>query len=209
MDRTEIIKEYDRALDNGDIERAIRISADALAKADAEFARLRNSGLPSDDALALSTMIGSLHVEALFHAGALADAFSTGMLLLYRELSFGHIESGSRDTTAILFTMLMALFRFMESSASPDDPSTSTHASAIAALLGSLLWRISKNTFAPDSPDPLYINVRAMLADLNSMGAIKEGTAKIDGRLINLDNAADLLADAAGRARAISLFSVD
>lgn len=206
-----VSEQFDTMLNDGNVADALRITGEALAVADGCWTEKYNRKESCNEELRMNNLIGTLHIEALLHAGAYAEGFSTGMLLLLRAASFGELSVElDKSCIMMLYLMIIAELRFMEDNAAvATDVEVGGHASAVATLLASLLYGMYRNISATDAEFPALAEIYPLLKDMESNGAIQWPEVEIDGRRIAVDDRRELLADAAGRARAIALFKVD
>lgn len=206
-----VSEQFDELMNDGNVADAVRVSGEALAVADGCWTERFNRKEPSGEELCMSNLIGTLHVEALLHAGAYAEGFSTAMLLLLRSATFGD-RSVKLDESCVmaLYLSVIAELRFMENnSESAADTTIGGHASAVVTLLASMLYDMYRNISAADAEYPGLSEIYPLLKDLEQNGAIQWPVIEIEGRRIEAADYREVLADAVGRARAISLFAVE
>lgn len=206
-----VSEQFDTMLNEGNVADAVRVTGEALAVADGCWTERFNRKEPNGEELRMSNLIGTLHVEALLHAGAYAEGFSTAMLLLLRSASFGE-QSVELDKSCVmaLYLSIIAELRFMENSGDlAADATVGEHASAVVTLLASMLYDMYRKISSSDAEFPALSEIYPLLKDLEGNDAIQWPEVEIDGRRIAVGDYREMLADAVGRARAISLFAVE
>ncbi len=206
-----VSEQFDLMLNEGNVADAVRVTGEALAVADGCWTERFNRKEDCEEELRMNNLIGTLHIEALLHAGAYAEGFSTGMLMLLRVASFGPQSAESdKSCMMMLYLMIIAELRFMEGNvAAASAPDLGGHASAVVTLLASMLYDMYRKISVSDADFPALSEVYPLLKDMEDAGAIQWPEVVVEGRRIAVDDRRELLADAAGRARAISLFVVE
>lgn len=206
-----VSEQFDAMINEGNVADAVRVTGEALAVADGCWTERFNRKEKCGEELRMNNLIGTLHIEALLHAGAYSEGFSTGMLLLLRAASFGELSAElDKSCVMTLYLMIVAELRFMENNPTlASDPAGGMHASAVLTLLASMLYDMYRNILASDAEFPALTEIYPLLKDMEDTGAIQWPEIEIEGKRISVDDRRELLADAAGRSRAISLFVVE
>lgn len=210
MANDNIIYQIDRLIDEGHIEEAVRLSADALAEADARWTSARNNGQPTCTHLLEGSIIGSRHVESLILAGHIKEAFATSLLLLMKDAFDGSATNGLEESRLELLFFAMKSLTALASHVSPDDDEqVSLHVSAIISQLASMLYQTYRNLTEQGSEIPYLKPAFDMLKELRDIGAIQYPAVNIHGHNIPLENRMEILSDTIGRSRAIGWFNCD
>lgn len=197
-------------MDCGDIDTAIRLSAEAVTAADRRWTEARNSGHSSGSELTETLIAGSRHIEALIGSSRIGDAFSTGLLLQLME----SIDSGDKsvppsEPLMVVQFLTLKTFTDMISTVHDDSADVREHASAIVALSASLLYNSYLELNAASSRNPYLVTAFELLKEMRDIGAIRYPAVNINGTEIPVTDRATITGDIIGRARAMGWFVCD
>lgn len=202
------------ALDAGRIEDAIRLSGEATATLDAEWTRLHNSGASeSDAALIAGNFVAARHLDALMQGGAVDEAFSTAMMLLYRSTLAGQKSPAlAQSQLDILCGLLSATLETGDRHGltSPAADATDVdHFAHIVTYIASMLYAFYKKVGETRPDTPVLEIAYTLLEQMDAIGAIQQPFIRIKDSDIAADDIPSILPDLLGRAKALSLFKTD
>lgn len=196
-------------LANGDIEDAVRVSADLFAHTNGEWTTRHNAGEECAELLSDLVSIAILHIQALSTAGMHADAFETATSMLYLiaregygdhdEVRYGTIPLGVEAVSEFM-NALGTLGR------EPDDTDRE-HATRIASFLSSCLYH-NYNAYASIHPDvPPTAAARQMFTDPGFRSLIQHPLISTPDGDVSPDDHEPIFADLVGRAKAMGFFN--
>lgn len=204
----------DAALATGNVEEAIQYSGEATATLDAEWTRLYNAKEKDcDAALIAGTFVAGRHLVALLHGGASDEAFSMGMLLLYRstlarkksaELAQAQLDVMIRLLSATLEVGDRAGFTSPSADATDVD-----HFAHIVSYIASMLYAFYTEVGNSRPDTPILEEAYALLQQMQELGAIQHPTIRIKDADVETSDIAALLPDLLGRSKALGLLKAD
>lgn len=190
---------------SGSVEEAVNRSGELLAMVDAEWTRRFNSGDRSDASLERLAAAAFLHVNALEAAGEAASALSTAVVALYVTV-IDRSECQAVDRGRLmLWHKALTVFDALACAMDADD-FTRPHVEAIGRYMASMTYALYKR-LAPSGWQPLG-EVYATLRPLVDAGVVSWPSVDVNGVAVDPCDAAPLMADLAGRLRALGLLEV-
>ena len=204
----------DTALASGNIAEAIRLSGEATAALDAEWTRLYNArARESDSALIAGNFVAARHLDALMQGDAVAEAFSTAAMLLYRS-TFAREKSPSltQSQLDILCRLLSSALEVgdRQGFTSPEaDPADVDHFAHIITYIASMLYAFYNEvgTSRPDSP--MLEDAYTLLEQMEAIGAIQQPDVRVNDTEVAATDLSAILPDLLGRAKALSILKTD
>lgn len=195
-------------LENGDIDTAVRDSAELFAQANEIWTADYNAGRPADRSLADLAVSSIAHIQALAGAGLVRDAYETATSMTYllcRE------KPASRETQYALiplFVLSISMFmRVLPQIGTQPDETQREHATVVTGLTASMLYyyyNLCKDVH-PDV-DPTKA-AHSILQDMIHSGLVQSPTLHTpDGDVQPTDYEA-VFAEIIGRAKALGLFA--
>lgn len=207
---TEVEAEYVRLLLEGDVETAIRLTADALSHSDSRIKQLFEArdadGLQAE--AAVFGRLSRMQIEALRRGGFVAEAFSCAVATL---LSVEIYRCGNAiDPLTRVMLYFVAIQSFIDAAervVTPDMPQNEEHRGYILSFLASLLYHAYGKAVA-DTPDGAGLSeVYAFLKNIAQSGAIQSPVIKLNGIDVDPTTPGPLLVDIMSRAAALGIYS--
>lgn len=207
---SEVEAEYVRLLLEGDVETAIRLTADALSHSDSRIKQLYEArdidGLQAE--AADFGRLSRMQIEALRRGGFVAEAFSCAVATL---LSVEIYRCGQAidplTRVMIYFAAIQNFIDASERSATPDMEQSEDHRGYILSFLASLLYHAYGKAVA-DRPDGAGLGeVYGFLNSIAQSGAIQSPVVKLNGIDVDPATPGPLLVDIMSRAAALGIYS--
>lgn len=207
----DICAEIESMLRAGDTDDAVRYSGEELARADNIWRKAYNARAPRAEiieALKATLRIGISHADALFRAGAYADAFGVTVALLYAVVITKALKQTFAAVSALCYIAVVSL-EVQARGYDSNDEVVREHVSTIMSYLASLMYAAYKEDVLHDAEGEVWRpRVYQLLRELIDAGAVQYPLVKVPGGEVDvLDNQTEIMADLAGRARALGLLA--
>lgn len=196
--------EIDRIADSGDLDAALRESGIALAEADTEWTRHRNSHENTPEYIESFALISSQHCELLLTSGYIRDSYATSVLSLLEISIDGHESARINRCILILYITAVSSMMQLTEQTSADDDSSREHASYILHYLASMLYFYYKKVLGESSGFDALNHAYQLLRQLEPLGVISD-TLNVSGceQPVPATSPQPILGDLIGRSHAM------
>lgn len=207
---TDVEAEYVRLLLEGDVETAIRLTADALSHSDSRIKQLFEArdadGLQAE--AAIFGRLSRMQIEALRRGGFVAEAFSCAVATL---LSVEIYRCGNAvdplTRVMLYYAAIQSFIDAIERSATPETEQSEEHRGYILSFLASLLYYAYGNAVKAEPDGAGLADVYGFLKSIAQSGAIQSPVIKLNGIDVDPATPGPLLVDIMSRAAALGIYS--
>ena len=199
----------DEMIDRGEVEDAVRLSGELLAKADSLWAVAKNNNSSSLDEISVLAILAAYHCEALALMSNVTDAYATAVTVLFQMAIDGN-ESLSLDQSAmqLYITAISTLMQIINQQFANADNVARNHINEIMRYLASMLYYYY-NKVGKSRPDFPHLHVAyQILSQLRNDVDIQSPTIKVLNEDVNPSAPLSLFADLVGRSQAMGLISL-
>lgn len=207
---TDVEAEYVRLLLEGDVETAIRLTADALSHSDSCIKQLFEArdadGLQAE--AAIFGRLSRMQIEALRRGGFVAEAFSCAVATL---LSVEIYRCGNAvdplTRVMLYYAAIQSFIGAIERSPTPEMEQSEEHRGYILSFLASLLYHAYGKAVEADPEASGLVDVYGFLKSIAQSGAIQSPVIKLNGIDVDPATPGPLLVDIMSRAAALGIYS--
>ncbi len=199
----------DEMLDHGEVEDAVRLSGELLAKADSLWATAKNNHSSSLDEISALAILAAFHCDALAMMNNVKDAYATAVTALFQMAIDGN-ESLSLDQSAmqLYITAIFALMQIINQQFANANDVAREHLNEIMRYLASMLYYYYNQVGAANSEFPHLPVAYQILSQLQNNVEIQSPTIKVLKEDVNPSSPLSLFADLVGRSQAMELISL-
>ena len=201
-------RSIDELLDKGDIEDAVRLSGELLAKADALWTVARNNNSTSQNEISALAILAAYHCDALAMMSNCNDAYATAVTALF-QMAIDRSDSLSLNQSAmqLYITAIFALMQIIQQQFANADATDREHLNEIMRYLASMLYYYY-NKVGKARPDFPHLHVAyQILSQLRNDVDIQTPTIKVVDEDVNPSAPLPLFADLVGRSHAMGLMN--
>ncbi|MBR5332392.1 MAG: hypothetical protein IKV32_03735 [Muribaculaceae bacterium] len=201
-------RSIDEMLDKGDIEDAVRLSGELLAKADALWTVARNNNSTSQNEISALAILAAYHCDALAMMSNCNDAYATAVTALF-QMAIDRSDSLSLNQSAmqLYITAIFALMQIIQQQFANADATDREHLNEIMRYLASMLYYYY-NKVGKARPDFPHLHVAyQILSQLRNDVDIQTPTIKVVDEDVNPSAPLPLFADLVGRSHAMGLMN--
>lgn len=215
MDRImgpEVLEESRRALDmlsNGDVTEALRVSGEALARADSIWRNAFNA-TETDTKIELDTLLqaGYSHVEALIAAEEWIEAFSLSLILLYCPAIDGCRMMSIDRGCMVLWVRSLEILQLLLNEFPQEDDAVREHVTKIVTYEVSMLYFVYNRLMEQAENGEIMTDAYELLRQYSF--AVNTPEINVNGVMVKPDeDYRPVMADLMGRSRALGIFKVD
>ena len=196
----------DEMLDHGEVEDAVRLSGELLAKADMLWAEARNDNATTIDEISALTIIAAYHCEALAMMNNDNEAYATAVTVLFQMAIDGNDSlSLSQSAMQLYITAIFALMQIINQQFANTDETERNHLNEIMRYLASMLYYYY-NKVGNSHPDfPHLLVAYQILSQLRNDIDIQSPMIKVLDEEVNPSAPLPLFSDLMGRSIAMGL----
>lgn len=208
-DISTVLNEIEQLATSGNVEDAIRLSGEELARWDNAWRKAHNSRLPVESVMTSFAALALAHADLLFRAGAWRDAYATAVTAM---MSLSVDRQCMANASEMLGLLTVALAALEQIAAKIEkDSFTETHIPVMISYLASLLYFYYRHTWS-SGQSQWHGRAYPLLRDMTEVGAVRSPhipVANPDGTSADVDpsDPAPLFSDLAGRSVALGLLS--
>lgn len=204
-----LIKEINEMAASGNLEDAIRLSGEELARCDNAWRKAHNARLPVEEPLAAFARLALVHSDLLFIATDWPDAYATSVTAMMTLALDRQCMANAHEMFGLLTVALAAFEQIVAKT--EKDSFTETHVPVIITCLASLLYFYYRHTWA-DGQSKWHGRAYPILNEMIQTGAVRSPripVANPDGTSVEADPAdpAPVFSDLVGRSAALGLMS--
>ncbi len=198
----------DDMLDRGEVEDAVRLSGELLAKADMLWAEARNDNATTIDEITALTIIAAYHCEALAMMNNDNEAYATAVTVLFQMAIDGNDSlSLSQSAMQLYITAIFALMQIINQQFANTDETERNHLNEIMRYLASMLYYYY-NKVGNSRPDFPHLHVAyQILSQLRNDIDIQSPMIKVLDEEVNPSAPLPLFSDLMGRSIAMGLIN--
>lgn len=196
------------ALQNGDIDTAVRVSGRLLATCDNNLRTLYNARKPLSDAAVDFIGAALLHVHALRIARLPDEAFSCAIGALLTVDIYHSSDTIDNARKAMLYNYaLRSAIDCFDNMGEAADNISEDHRGYIMSYLASLLYHYYSQAVKNQSDNPALTEIYNFLKAIGDSGAIQTPTIKLGEQDVDPSSPGPLLVDILSRAAALGLLT--
>lgn len=200
----------DEMLDRGEVEDAVRLSGELLAKADMLWTEARNDNTTTIDEITALTIIAAYHCEALAMMNNDNEAYATAVTVLFQMAIDGNDSlSLSQSAMQLYITAIFALMQIINQKFANADETERNHLNEIMRYLASMLYYYYNLVGVANSEFPHLAVAYQMLSQLQNNVDIQSPTIKVLNEEVNPSAPLPLFSDLMGRSIAMGLINHD
>lgn len=196
-------------LRHGDITNAIRVSGEALARADSRWRQSINAKSDTSET-ELNTLLqtGYTHSESLIAAGEWREAYSLALILLYcTAIDKSRTMSIDRGCLVLWLRTLDSLNE-LTSNMPKDDLVITEHVTTIISYIVSMVYVVYNRLLKANDVNPVMVDAFETLRQYSF--AVKTPFIDVAGdRVDPIIDFLPIMADLIGRSRALGIFNVE
>ena len=145
MDKIKVLLQncatIDEMLDRGEVEDAVRLSGELLAKADALWTAARNNKTSTLDEISALAILAAYHCDALAMMSNVNDAYATAVTALFQMAIDGNNSLSIKQSAMQLYiTAIFALMQIINQQFANADETERNHLNEIMRYLASMLY---------------------------------------------------------------------
>lgn len=202
------VVETAQRLQEGNINEAVIISGELLARCDNNLRIAKNSNQPLHEDVAWFIDASLLHINALRRAKAVNEAFScaVGALLTIEVYQASEMVDLPKKLRLYTLALYSAVDSFDRLDATVGD-NAEDHTGHILSYLASLLYHNYQQTVSAYPDDSSLPEVYRFLKSIENSGAIQSPTIKLGTKDVEPECPGPLLVDILGRAAALGIYA--
>ncbi len=214
MDKIKVLLQncatIDEMLDRGDVEDAVRLSGELLAKADALWTAARNNKTSTLDEISALAILAAYHCDALAMMSNVNDAYATAVTALFQMAIDGNNSLSIKQSAMQLYiTAIFALMQIINQQFADADETERNHLNEIMRYLASMLYYYYNQVGVANSEFPHLPVAYQMLSQLQNNVDIQSPTIKVLNEEVNPSAPLPLFSDLMGRSIAMGLINHD
>lgn len=197
-------QEVAELINDGDLPLAVRVSGEALARADNRWRKAYNSRQPRTERLEIIDKVvtaGQLHADVLLRAGQPAEAFGVGMAVMMC-MSYEDCAAEMPRQAAVLLYLSVNAFQEAVKDM-PQDEFTTSHVQPVAVYLLSMLYAFYQAS--PHKGGEVYHHIHALLSSCLNSGMIQSPHVPTPDGPCDPLHPAHIVGDIIGHASALGL----
>ena len=212
MDKIKVLLQncatIDEMLDRGEVDDAVRLSGELLAKADALWTAARNNKEATLDKISALAILAAYHCDALAMMSNVNDAYATAVTALFQMAIDGSYSLSLGQSALQLYnTAIVSLMQIIPQQFSNADTIDHEHLNEILRYLASMLY-FYYNKVGNARPDFPHLQVAyQILSQLRNEVDIQSPMIKVLDEEISPDSPLPLFADLVGRSQAMGLMN--